>query len=371
MKIEIPKDQLVKAIERCDVVADSKTPHPHTGKVLLTASEDANQQVLQAYCTDLKIQVDTAVAASVEKPGSVAVDCKRLLSVARAMPSGAIRLDAKPERRLVVSCAGQRAYGLPTVDAELFPTPNEPTDAASRLQVEARVLASMISRVQSSIDSKDRPNLEGVYLDYQDGTLNAVAVGNHTIGIVSESVGHEGPWAALLPRFMLKSVVALCNENKIVTLALDDPLIYIETEDTLIGSLLPRDPFVPWRNGVDSLQRTPVARVPALMLRDSLQAITVARQEQNTPISIVVEGDKMTLALVGEECNAEDQVVVEPLTEPKLRKLVNPTYLMEAVRGADATFSLEDTGSSIAISTDDYLGIICLVNPEAWPGAFD
>jgi DNA polymerase III sliding clamp (beta) subunit (PCNA family) len=288
------------------------------------------------------------------------------------MPSGTIKLEAKPERRLVVSCTGQRTYALPTVDVELFPTPNEPSDTASWLGIEARVLASMISRVQPSIASDGRPNLEGVYLDYQDGTLNAVAVGAHTIGIVSEGgVAHEGNWAALLPQSVLKSALALCNENKIVTLAHDDPMIYIETEDTLIGSLLPRDPFVPWRNGVDSLQRTPVARVSALSLRDSLQAITVARQDRTTPISVVIEDDKMTLALVGEECKAQDQVVVEPLTEPRLRKLVNPTYLLEAVRGADATFSLEDTGSSIAISTDDYLGIVSLVSPEAWPGAFD
>jgi len=373
MKLSIPKDQLVKAIERCDVVADPQSSHPHTGKVLLTASGTGKQQVLQAYATDLKIQIDTAVAALAEEHGSVAVDCSRLLAVTKAMPTGTIKLRVKNEKQLLVSCSGSRQYTLPTIPASTFPRPNEPQESAQRITIPAQALSKLIERVQHSISPDGRPHMDGVFLDYDDGKLSAVAGVAHTISVASWKGGNpkQEQWQSIVPSFALKAVLGMCSGSKDITLGLDGPVLYYETQDTLIGSLLPRDPFFNWRDGMRGLSRTPVAKVHALDVLDVLKAIAAARQEKTSPVRLVLRQDVLEIALVGEECKAVDRVMVEPLEKTDFRALVNPRYLNDLVKGADGDFTLEDANGPVLISTNDFLGLVSPINPEAWPGAFD
>jgi len=368
MKLTIAQKQLVRLAERCEI--GSSGTHAGAGNVLL-AADKAGESELRGRSTDLKLQVDTSVSASVLRPGSSAVNCKRLLGVARAMPEGSLTLEHHQERRLVISCSGSRQYALPTVDPADLPTQQSPHPESRVLKLEARILASLIERVQPSIAAGGRPYLEGVYLDYEDHALNAVVVGAHTIGIVTDkSIEHDGAWAALLPAVALKTILSLCSRSETVELLHHDPYVFARAGDTLIGSVLPNEPFVPWRNGCEGLSRTPVARVGAGALRNSVQALTVARQTRTSPISLVIKAGRLRVALVGEECDASDEVSVEPLERPELRVLARPEYVLEAIRGADATFQLDDTGTSIAISTDEYLGVISLVDPSGWPGAF-
>jgi DNA polymerase III sliding clamp (beta) subunit (PCNA family) len=290
------------------------------------------------------------------------------------MPSGALKL-ALRTGRLVLTCVGSRQYGLPTIEASAFPSAAEPHNDALRLKLPSRTLSLLIGRVQQSISADGRANLDGVFVDLEAGVLNFVVVGSHTIAIVRDretTYPEQLTWQALIPHFALKSVLSLCNEHDEVTLVLDEPTVYAETPDTLVGAVLPREPFVPWRNGVKGLSRTRVANVPAIALSEAVHAIMVARTDRASPIRLWLKKGNLEVALVGEECNASDEIAVDVLDQSDLRTLMQPAYLLDTVRGADANFVLEqDSSGPIIVSTDDYLGLISPISPEAWPGAFD
>jgi hypothetical protein len=166
---------------------------------------------------------------------------------------------------------------------------------------------------------------------------------------------------------MLKSTLDLCSDHSSITLLLDEPHIYAESKDTLVGGILPHGPFSPWRNGLENLSRERVAKVESQPIRESLKAIMVARESPTMAVRLKLEKDLLSIALEGDECQARDQLIVEPLGGPELDLLIRPDYLLQTIRGADSDFYLEMAASNVVVSNDTFLGIISPVLPAVAP----
>ena len=371
MRLSLSKQHLQRALGKCAAVAKNKSPHPHLGKVLLTAT-DPSRRVLQAYATDLKLRVDTAAPATVAEPGTTAVDCARLVEVVGAMPAGEIGLCLR-DGRLVVTGTGKRKYTLPVIDHADFPQPGEPSAAAVQLVLDSDTLARLITRLAPTVDpvNAERPQWFGICLEATAGQLLGVTGSGHGLATVRFPLQHQlaAPrWECLLPEFCLSMFLTLCAEHSVVTLVLDHDSLYLETPDTLVGAVLPHEPFMAWHALAEGLARRAVARVHLLDAQAALKALVAASDEKHPVIKVITQNGELHFELAGEKCEASDTIDVESLVTGQQRFAVDVRTLSAALHAVAADFVLEldHPIDPIVLSTDDALVLVMPIDPGRW-----
>jgi len=356
MKATTTKQALLAALDRCAVATTAERGHaPHAGKVLLSASvyEDG-ESVLRAYATDAVLQVDTVAAAGVERPGSVAVNCKRLIAAAASMPEGKLALKFASGRLVLSGPSTPRGYGLPAMVGADFPTPQEPRSTAAHIELPAAILSRVVRRVQPVIEPRGQPHLAGVRIETEAGTVRAIALSNHAFAICPDQVaGLAEGWGAFIPWGALKLLVALCDDHEQLTLIDDAPRVFIQSPETLVGGLIPEGNYPPWQNLLQHLDRQPIARVPRLMMQEALRAVTVARDNLASPVRVTIRGAELTVSLEKDDSDASDRLQVEPLGESDYSVLIDPLLLTDVVRGADADFTIAGVAQGPLVATDD------------------
>src|SRR5205085_1521515 len=90
MKFTITREQLQEGLMAVAAAIPAKTTLPVLGNVLVEASKQGGGLKLSG--TDLDIAVSTTVAAEVDADGAVTLPAKKLVDIARELPSGPVRM---------------------------------------------------------------------------------------------------------------------------------------------------------------------------------------------------------------------------------------------------------------------------------------
>jgi len=97
MKFTITREQLQEGLAAVAAAVPTKTTLPVLANVLVEASKQAGG--LRLSGTDLDIAVSTTVPAEVDADGAVTLPAKKLVDIARELPSGPVRVTAAGEAR--------------------------------------------------------------------------------------------------------------------------------------------------------------------------------------------------------------------------------------------------------------------------------
>lgn len=355
MKLNIDKASLLGALERASTACGASRGHTaYTGKVLLDGSiEQDGTQMLRAYGTDGVVQIDTVAEAAVEQTGTMAVDCRKAISMVNAMPTGRIVIESRPSKLQITSAGGPRSFAMPALPGEDYPAPVEPPESATRCAVAGKLLSRNITRVQHILDSTTPNHLQGVWVETDKDLLHTVAITSYCFAFASTQVGEvEAGWAGLLPTGALKLIASYATDD-LLTLISDGPRTFVETEDTLIGSLTTEGNYPPWRKMREHQLGNDVARVPYPDVLEALKAVVIGRVDSVSPVRMTVKGTELTFTLEEDPCDARDSVLVDPLGNDDYSVLMDPLFLAEIVRGADSQFVLRAHDQGPLISTDD------------------
>ncbi len=117
MKFTITREQLQEGLTAVAAAVPTKTTLPVLSNVLL----EATKQGLRLSGTDLDIAVGTTVAADVDTEGAVTLPAKKLVDIARELPSAPIRITSAGEQRVSIEC-GRSRFKLLGMAREEFPS---------------------------------------------------------------------------------------------------------------------------------------------------------------------------------------------------------------------------------------------------------
>src|SRR5205823_1788457 len=98
-------------------------PAKTTLPVLANVLVEVTKQGLRLSGTDLDIAVSTTVPADVDAEGAVTLPAKKLVDIARELPSGPVRITAAGESRVGIECGRSKfkLLGLPRAEFPSFP----------------------------------------------------------------------------------------------------------------------------------------------------------------------------------------------------------------------------------------------------------
>src|SRR2546430_14585380 len=104
MKFTITREQLQEGLSAVAAAIPAKTTLPVLANVLV----EVTKQGLRLSGTDLDIAVTTVVPADVDADGAVTLPAKKLVDIARELPSGTVRFTAAGGSRVAIECASSK-----------------------------------------------------------------------------------------------------------------------------------------------------------------------------------------------------------------------------------------------------------------------
>src|SRR5215207_6123581 len=117
MKATIERATLLKSLSHVQSVVERRNTIPILSNVLIEASEDGS---IRLMATDLDLQVDESIQATVATPGATTVSAHTLFDIVRKLPEGSqVELNAA-EGKMQLS-AGRARFNLSTLPRDDFP----------------------------------------------------------------------------------------------------------------------------------------------------------------------------------------------------------------------------------------------------------
>ncbi|MFG1370738.1 DNA polymerase III subunit beta [Xanthobacter oligotrophicus] len=368
MKLTIPRDALLSAIERARHVIERRNTIPILSNVLLKARDAA----LALTGTNLDMEVRTTAAAEISTPGAVTVPAQVLYDFVRKLPEGAqVQVEALSSSLLIKS--GRSRVTLNTMPDADFPE-LAAGDFPNTFDLHAATLATMIERVSFAISSEEtRYYLNGIYLHVpaepdapeqaqsavangattSDGPcLRAVATDGHRLARhqVLAPEGAAGMAGIILPRKAVLEIVRLLKplgEEK-VTLAVSTTKLRLTAGVTTLTTKLIDGTF-PDYGRVIPAGNDKLAAMETAALAASVDRVTTVTSDRGRAVKFsFAAGQPLTLSVRNPDSgDAADEVDGTFEGEP-LEIGFNGKYVLEilsAMPGKQMRVALGDPGS--------------------------
>lgn len=360
----VDKQKLLHGLDIIEPGTTERGAHPYVGMVLLHTEGDE----LRLSATNLLLSVDTMVQADTLKPGSVAVNFKKLRAVVSAMPDADfVKISVDKGQRLHVTCRSKRSYHLALVPGQDFPASVRPTeDAQAKVTFQAPELARALNRVRYALPTtSDRPYIDGVLLEVVGKKLTSIAMQGATWALFEQEVSEPVPEGTIfIPAMAIKSVLGFTTEHKQVSLQKDTNTLFVEAGTTRTCVSLPAGEFPPWRMVLASFQWQTLCDVHCPAAIEALRAVLAARSSEMA-CKLQLTKSELEFSLSDTDGDARDSVPVDGALED-WEIYMNPGLLLDTMRAADANFHLQraaDSNDQIVVRTDDgFTGIIARVS---------
>lgn len=244
MEIFIKKEKLEEMIKRVDRAIEKNPIHFILSGMLFEASGDklkitgGNEKFAITTTFNNNEQGDLEII----KEGRVVIPAQKLLSIVKKMPEGEIRISKDDERKQITISSNTKKteFVLYTMDASQYP--RFPKSTENVFTVNGEAFADGLNKtVFASLKSDARPQLNGINVILEDGTLQLEATDAHRLA-VKNSIKIQSNFSDknfILPEKSAKEIIKLIkNESSDVKVYFNDNFIIIETKRDVIFSKL-------------------------------------------------------------------------------------------------------------------------------------
>lgn len=183
MKIAIPREKFLEALQVVQSVVSSRSTLPVLSNVLLKA--DAGRIFFST--TDLDTGIRTQANAVVDKAGGITLPARRLLSIVRELPNTEISLEVDSKNAASIK-AGSSFFKINGLPEEEFP-PFPKTEGAKLIKIGQKDLRDMLRKTAYAMSNDEsRYVLNGTLLSLKDNKLTIVATDGRRLALVEQEI---------------------------------------------------------------------------------------------------------------------------------------------------------------------------------------
>ena len=197
MNIQIPRGELLSALQSVIGVVERRQSLPILSNLLLVAQDD--ELVLTA--TDLELQVERRVQVQNLTPGKTTAPARKLHDICRGLPEGATISIELNQNRLTIK-SGRSRFVLATLAAEEFPLLGA-GGVETKLTLSGKELKELLTRTQFAMAQQDvRYYLNGLLLEVRANRVRTVATDGHRLAMaeLKKDTHVKKDLAVILPR---------------------------------------------------------------------------------------------------------------------------------------------------------------------------
>ncbi|HVN67622.1 MAG TPA: DNA polymerase III subunit beta, partial [Candidatus Sulfotelmatobacter sp.] len=184
MKFALPKETLLEELQLLQGIVEKRNTMPILANILMNVSASE----IEMTGTDLEVGLRTSCEASIEKPGAITINGKKIFEIVKSLPDGqAVSVEQKDE--VVEITAGDSEFKVLCLPKEDYPQVPEPR-FEKKILLPLNELKEMIDRVYYAITQEQRYYLNGALLSLKDKQMELVSTDGHRLSFTAK--GHDG-----------------------------------------------------------------------------------------------------------------------------------------------------------------------------------
>jgi DNA polymerase-3 subunit beta len=344
MKIRIPRQDLLDAVNKVKTVVSAKSALPILSHILMEASGSS----VRLAATDLKVSIECTVDCTVEEPGSMTVSSQRLASILSELPEGDILLELGDNNVINLEC-GKIQTKLFSMSPDEFP-PIRTFEGVEPLVLEEKLLKKLFSKTSFAIcTDQSRYNLTGLLFELSDGKLTVVATDGRRMSLYAEKEGiPEGiDLKVIIPGKMVNELERLLGDEGEVQILIDETQAAfrfgtIRLVTALIEGNFPNyDMVIPKKHDKE-------ARVSTGQFLEAVRRTRTMTNEKFNSVRFNLADDTMVLRVVTPEVGEYREEMPVSFNGSNMEVAFNPDFIQDVLRRMDSeevSFVLKDATS--------------------------
>jgi DNA polymerase-3 subunit beta len=333
MKATIERATLLKSLGHVQSVVERRNTIPILSNVLIEARDDNS---IRLMATDLDLQVDESVPATVAQPGATTVPAHTLFDIVRKLPEGSqVELNAA-EGKMHLS-AGRARFHLSTLPRDDFPVISE-GELPTRFELPAATLRQIIDKTRFAISSEEtRYYLMGIFLHVADDQLKAAATDGHRLArvVLPKPDGADGMPDVIVPRKCVAELRKLLDEVEgTVEVSLSPTKIRFGLGSAVLTSKLIDGTF-PDYNRVIPTANDKLLKLDPKTFSAGVDRVSTIASEKTRAVKMSVDRDKVTLSVTSPESGTATEELPADYGADTLEIGFNARYLLDILGEID------------------------------------
>jgi DNA polymerase-3 subunit beta len=286
--------------------------------------------------TDLDLQVDESVPATVTQPGATTVSAHTLFDIARKLPDGSqVEINAA-EGKMQVN-AGRARFNLSTLPRDDFPVIAE-GDLPTRFELPAATLRQIIDKTRFAISSEEtRYYLMGIVLHVADEQLKAAATDGHRLArvVLPKPDGADGMPDVIIPRKCVAELRKLLEEVEgTVEISMSATKIRFGLGSAVLTSKLIDGTF-PDYNRVIPTANDKLLKLDPKTFASGVDRVSTIASEKTRAVKMSVDRDKVTLSVTSPEAGTATEEIPADYGSETIEIGFNARYLLDILGEID------------------------------------
>jgi DNA polymerase-3 subunit beta len=330
MKLKTYKKDLQEALKK--VISEKKSALPILTNFMLKA-EDGK---LTIYGTDLEVYTTYSIFADIEEEGSICVNAKKLADISKVLGKEEVSIYTEGENLKIT--LGKTKYSLSTFEADDYPLPEEFPSNATILISGKELLKGISKTIYAVSKDSSRFALNGVCFSFNGNELELVATDGHRLALYNIQItgkGIEGKY--IVPIKALNELKKLVSDIEDVEIAVSESSIFFKSHNYMMSARLLEGIFPDYKQVIPNSYNIEVV-LPKEELIGSIKRTTVAEEDENKPIKMVLTKNKLTIATasrISTDTYAEDEIDIN-YDGQEFEIGFNGKYILEAVDKIDS-----------------------------------
>lgn len=344
MKIRIPRQDLLDAVNKVKTVVSAKSALPILSHILMEASGSS----VRLAATDLKVSIECTVDCTVEEPGSLTVSSQRLASILSELPNEDILFELGENNVVSLEC-GKIQTKLFSMSPDEFP-PIRTFEGVEPLVLEEKLLKKLFSRTSFAIcTDQSRYNLTGLLFEMTEGKLTVVATDGRRMSLYSEKEGiPEGiELKVIIPGKMVNELERLLGDEGQVQVLIDETQAAFKFGTIRLVTALIEGNF-PNYDMVIPKKHDKEATLPTSAFLEAVRRTRTMTNEKFNSVRFNLGDDVMLLRVVTPEVGEYREEMPVSFNGAAMEVAFNPDFVLEVLRRIDTpevSFVLKDATS--------------------------
>jgi len=351
MNITIERAALLRSLGHVQSVVEKRTTIPILSNVSLKA---ANGE-LSLAATDMDLEIQETVPATVDVPGGITAPAHTLFDIVRKLQEGSqIEIKVEPDGSRMTIRSGRSQFRLSCLPMEDFPQLSS-GDLRHAFSLPAADLRGLIDRTRFAVSTEEtRYYLNGIYLHAAragaEPKLRAVATDGHRLARVEINLpeGAGDIPGVIIPRKTVGEIRKLIDEAAdAIQISLSDTKIRFAFDTVIITSKLIDGTFPDYERVIPT-NNDKILDVDARLFAQAVDRVAVISTEKSRAVKLAVAPGVMTLSATSPEAGSAIEELEVDYNDARMEIGFNSRYLLDItqqIQGEKARLLLCDAAS--------------------------
>ncbi len=331
MKIVIPRQDLLDAVNKVKTVVSAKSALPILSHILLEAEKGR----LRLSATDLKVSIECSVDCEVKKAGSLTVSSQRLASILSELPDADIALELGESNVIRLEC-GKIHTRLFSMSPEEFP-PIRQLEDVEPLVLQQKLLKGIFDKTAFAIcTDQARYNLTGLLVELKNGTLTAVATDGRRMSLYREGDGIvDGvKLKVIVPGKLIQELMRLLGDEGDVNVYLGENQAAFEFDSLRLTTALIEGTFPNYEMVVPQ-KHDKVLKLSTAQLLEAVRRTRTMTNEKFNSVRFKLEDAVLKLSVVTPEVGEYEEEIAVDYEGDSMEIAFNPDFLVDILKHLD------------------------------------